>query len=109
MENYENEIIKRVNVGVALLRYEYTTTEGRFNSKKYIKALENFHKTINELKIPPTEEFLIIGIEHLHELDEEHQKMIKEIKEKIDELDIEQLPKFLKAFKEFAQNPDNKQ
>jgi hypothetical protein len=46
--SYEEERKKTLSFSFpALIRFEYTTTEGRFDSKRYSQALRNYYETID--------------------------------------------------------------
>ncbi len=76
----------------AILKLEYKTKDGKFDRGKYSKALENFFNTIDEIGVFPFEDFLIIGVENLHELDSDHQNMLRKLATRIKELEIKAFP-----------------
>lgn len=107
MSGFERSVKKLVSIDLAsLLKIEYGTEDGKFNNKKYSKALENFYGTIDEMEIYPFDDFLVIGVENFHELDKEHQRMFKALAKKIKELDSKQslreLIEFVDGIKELA-------
>jgi hypothetical protein len=95
---FSDEITKKINFGFALFRIEYAQKSGEFDTKKYSQALENYHNYIEQLKIVPPEEFLNLGVEHFHLLDETHKNMLFLIKKSCDKIELEVLPKFLNSF-----------
>jgi len=112
MGRFESETEKKLSVGLpSLLKIEYQKKDGKFDADKYSKALENFHRSFDKIGIPPFEEFLIIGVENLHLLSEEHQKMLEELAIKIQEAEFKSLPnfmtKFIESLKEWKEKPEN--
>jgi len=97
--SYEEESKKTLSISFpALIRFEYTTTAGRFDSKRYLQALRNYYETIDRLKIAPSKEFLTLGVEHLHELNEDGREMLEYVVKKSQELEAEEPARFFKSF-----------
>ena len=96
--SYEEESKKTLSISFpALIRFEYTTTEGRFDSKRYSQALRNYYETIDQLKVAPPKEFLTLGVEHRHELDEDDRKRLEYVVRRSQELEVEELPRFIRS------------
>ena len=105
MSRFKTGIEKGFSIELpTLLKLEYKTNSGKFDKEKYSKALENFYNTIDEIEIPPFEDFLMIGVENLHELDAKYRKMLKELAKKVGELEARAFPrmfeKMIEGFKE---------
>lgn len=92
----EFERIFGINL-LALFKLEYRESSGRFDSQRYTQALKNYYDTIDELKIPPPKEFLMLGVEHLHELGDNAREMLIHLARRREELEVEELGRFLKA------------
>ena len=111
--SYEEESKKTLSISFpALIRFEYTTTEGRFDSKRYCQALRNYYETIDQLKIAPPKEFLTLGVEHLHELNEDDSKKLEYVVRRSQELEVEETSRFFKSFlidlHKFTEDPELK-
>jgi len=111
--SYEEESKKTFRMSFpALIRFEYTTAEGRFDSKRYSQALGNYYETIDQLKIAPPKEFLTLGVEHLHELNKEDRKKLEYVARRSQELEGEEVARLLKSFltalQRLKENPELK-
>jgi len=97
-------ITKKIEVGLALLRFEYTKTSGDFDVDKYSQALENYDKTIKKLRITPTDDFLNLGVEHFHQLSDKHRRLLTRLKKVSDEIQLEKIPNMISGLIEGLQS-----
>lgn len=96
MSDFKAEVAKQINVSLALFRFQYTKKDGQFSRDEYKKALENFSKTSRTTGIYPPDEFLILGVEHLHELGSKHERMLIKIAHDMQEADERFIPDLMK-------------
>lgn len=92
MTDFEKKTLTSVGGSVSILRGEYISEKKEFLVHKYQKSLENYCKVLDQMGVIPLDDFYRIGIEHLHELDSEHQEMLLSLKRRADELQRTMLP-----------------
>lgn len=92
MTNFKTQKVTKIGGGIPILRAEYISKTEGFMTKEYQYALENYFNSVEEMRVLPLDDFYRIGIEHFHKLDKKHKKMLVELKQKCDGLEIKWLP-----------------
>lgn len=98
MGSFQKDNVVKIGGGFPLLRAEYISNKKGFDKEKYQHALENYSKTIESMSVIPLDDFYRIGIEHFHELSEEHQKMLIKLKNNSDKLEHNAIPSKINLF-----------
>jgi hypothetical protein len=97
MTNFKIHRITKIGAGIPILRAEYISETEGFRTKEYQKALENYYNNVDEMRVLPIDDFYRIGIEHFHKLDNNHRRMLIELKQKCDSLELKWLPVQIKT------------
>lgn len=98
MMDYKETVNKTFGLNLlALFKLEYSKGVGKFDAERYAQALQNFRDTINEIGIPPPEEFIVMGIENLHLLPPHAKRVLKYVVKKKYEIEAAAIPNMFRT------------